>query len=141
MADDSEEKKKDGRMDWICGRLQVALPHLKPEKLMKGLTGKDSIEIVNEFVEGDSPMLLINGDNGIPATELPDRLPKAKWVYILKKNINAELPMKNINEAVMIGEMASDPLQHLELTIREIIIPQISAKVNQGWGEVGKCSL
>ena len=102
MAD--EEQKKDGRLDWITARLQAAMPHLKPEKLKKGLSGKDAAAIVEEFVDGDAPVLLVNGDNGTPMVELPDRLPKAKWVYILKKNTSAELPSKGIEDAVTVGE-------------------------------------
>ena len=137
MADDAQ-KVTDGRVAWIENRLQLAMPHLKSDKLKKGLSGKDAVAILEEFLDGEAPMLLINGDSGTPMVELPDRLPKAKWVYILKKNMRAAVPSENIGASVTVGDMSSDPLQHLELTIREIIIPQISSKVNQGWGEVGE---
>ena len=62
MAED--EQKKDGRMDWIAARLGAAMPHLKAEKLAKALAGKDAVGIVEEFVDGDAPMLLVNGETG-----------------------------------------------------------------------------
>ena len=80
--------------------------------------------------------LLINGDSGAPTIELPERLPKNKWFYILKKDVNSALPSEKIADAVTIGEMCADPLEHMERVVREIYIPQIQNQVNQGFGEV-----
>ena len=71
MAED--EQKKDGRMDWIAARLGAAMPHLKAEKLAKALAGKDAVGIVEEFVDGDAPMLLVNGGQ----RDTDDRAPRA----------------------------------------------------------------
>ena len=110
--------------------------HLKKDKIEKGLNSKDGKTIVHDFLDGDHPLLLINGDSGAPTIELPERLPKNKWFYILKKDVNSALPSEKIADAVTIGEMCADPLEHMERVVREIYIPQIQNQVNQGFGEV-----
>ena len=136
MADEEDQKVGDGRLTWIQKCVLSMCSHLKSDKVLKSLGNKDSIAIMTEFIEGDSPLLLINGDTGAPTIELPDRLPKNKWSYILKKSADGALPNENIADSVTVGEMSADPLDHMERVVREIYIPQIQNNVNQGYGEV-----
>ena len=93
---DNDQKRADPRGPWISAKVQQFLPHLKPDKIKKSLGNKDSAAILDDFVLGEAPMLLVNGDTGAPLLELPDRLPKNKWLYLLKKNPGAELPAEDI---------------------------------------------
>ena len=133
---DNEDQTQDNRTIWVENCVISMCSSLKKDKVQKSLSSKDATEIILDFIDGDNPMLLINGDSGAPTIVLPDRLPKNKWLYILKKDLDSPLPTENIADVVTIGEMASDPLEHLERVVREIYIPQIQNQVNQGYGEV-----
>ena len=136
MDEDETKTKVDPRMSWVTSTITTMCSHLKKDKIEKGLNSKDGKTIVDDFLDGDHPLLLINGDSGAPTIELPERLPKNKWFYILKKDVNSALPSEKIADAVTIGEMCADPLEHMERVVREIYIPQIQNQVNQGFGEV-----
>ena len=136
MADDEDQKKEDNRLSWIRNTVVSMCSHLKAEKVLKSMGKKESVIIMTDFIDGDSPLLLVNGDTGEPTIELPSKLPKNKWFYMLKKSIGDSLPNENIAHSVTVGEMSADPLDHMERVVREIYIPQIQNHVNQGYGEV-----
>jgi hypothetical protein len=104
MADQKVEVDK--RLVWITRRISEMCPHIKKDKLQKSLANKDSVVILEDFFTGGEPLLLINGDTGAPATEMPERLPKNKWIYFLKTDGSADLPDENISDAITFGEMA-----------------------------------
>jgi dynein heavy chain len=112
------------------------MKHIKKDKLLKAINNKDGAIVIEEFLNGDLPCLLINGDSGAPTMELPERLPKNKWFYMLKRNSDELLPTENISKSVTCGDMAQDPLEHMERTMREVILPQLQNELNQGYGEV-----
>jgi hypothetical protein len=96
------------------------------------LNNKDGLAVMEEFLNADLPCLLVNGDTGAPTMELPERLPKNKWFYMLKVNPDDPIPEKGFEKSVTCGDMAQDPLEHMERTLREVILPQLQNEVNQG---------
>ena len=106
MSNDEEKKGPDPRLTFVTNRIIQMCPHLKKDKLVKSLQNKDSVEIVNDFFDSASDLLLISGDSGMPTIEMPERLPKNKWVYFLKNDPSSELPIENIELSLTCGEMA-----------------------------------
>jgi hypothetical protein len=51
---------------------------------------------------------------------------------MLKVNPDDPIPEKGFEKSVTCGDMAQDPLEHMERTLREVILPQLQNEVNQG---------
>ena len=64
---------------------------------------------MEEFLNADLPCLLVNGDTGAPTMELPERLPKNKWFYMLKVNPDDPIPEKGFEKSVT--KMAENDLK------------------------------
>ncbi|CAK4109520.1 unnamed protein product [Aphanomyces euteiches] len=92
---------------------------------------------VKEFIENeDLTCLIFSGDNVIASTKMPGALQRGKTICFHKMH-KCVLTSKNILHDVLVSEVGTSTLEHLEKLISEIYLPIFSNPSNQeGWGEV-----
>ena len=136
MADDEEKNANDGSVDWINSVVRASCPNMKKEVFQKQMGKEETKEAIRIFLEGGEPSLLFNGDILTVMNEFPSKIPKNKCIYFLNTSPGDSIEPKNLQAQVCHGEMCADPLEHLEKTLRDVYLPQLQNKKNQGYGDV-----
>ncbi|EQC33295.1 hypothetical protein SDRG_09276 [Saprolegnia diclina VS20] len=107
-----------------------------PKFLAKYATEPNEI-CIKEFIENeDLTCLLFSGDNVIASTKMPATLPRGKTIAFAKMH-KCVLSGKNILTDVLVSELGTSSIEHLEKLVSEVYLPLFSNPSNQeGWGEV-----
>ena len=82
-------------------------------------------------------MLVFYGDTNVSTAHvLPARMPRNKPLYFIKVK-DGRVNTESIDQELLVSDVTSAPLEHLELIMREVYLPLLSNANNQeGWGEV-----
>ena len=152
-----EKESEDGdsgrqeRLKWIEDRVLSALrQHVKQDKgkLQQQLNSSESVAIVSEFLENPENKclyILLASDRLKLCVDVPQSISSYwKVLYILKTGLNKSIleTKRNMNREspafdLLFGELAQEPLEHLEKLVQEIYMPLICNPANQsGIGEV-----
>ncbi|KDO31249.1 hypothetical protein SPRG_03866 [Saprolegnia parasitica CBS 223.65] len=131
----SNNKKEVQPAKFIEARVATAFGG-GPKFLAKYATEPNEI-CIKEFIENeDLTCLLFSGDNVIASTKMPATLPRGKTIAFAKMH-KCVLSSKNILTDVLVSEMGTSTIEHLEKLVSEVYLPLFSNPSNQeGWGEV-----
>ncbi|XP_075210990.1 dynein heavy chain at 93AB [Lycorma delicatula] len=121
----------DNRLEFLGNFVQKTLK-LKPEKWSRLLATEEFRNVVMDFLDKPEPVLLIvlqnNAAQLIPATSFPVSL-KSKAAYFIKRS-KISVPRENLNHALILGDMATKPIEQLATLVDEIFVPLLSNPSN-----------
>jgi dynein heavy chain len=137
MGDNATETV-DPRHTWMIERLKVTFNAVKGDKILKGFNTEENLVVVQDFLDNsDTRACIVSTDNIIITPKFPKKLPKTGKASLFLKLKSVGITDKNIAQEVIVMELTSDPLAHLELVLHEIYLPLLNNPKNQkGWGEV-----
>ncbi|KAK7479591.1 hypothetical protein BaRGS_00029140 [Batillaria attramentaria] len=115
----------DERLKWLEMRISSSL-RPRNEDLKNMFTNDDNRLAFYEFVNNEDVKRLfvyIRPPRQITASLLPPLDLKSKSIFFLKCNPGTKLTKDNLDAEVFYMDCTSVPLEHLELTIREVFLP------------------
>ena len=131
-----EGTKDEAIFEWIKGTVRASTPGVKKETFEKAFAKEETVTAIDAFLAGEQPALLFHGDILTVLLEFPTKLPKNKCIYFLNTRPGDKVDPKSFQTQILNGEMCADPLEHLEKTLRDVYLPQLQNKKNQGYGDV-----
>ncbi|XP_054276549.1 dynein beta chain, ciliary [Macrosteles quadrilineatus] len=132
------ENPPDTRLDFLGNFVQKTLK-LKPEKWARLLATEELKVVVMEFLDKPETIVLIILQNAaaqlIPSTTFPVNL-KSKAAYFIKKS-KLVVPKENLSEVLILGDLATKPIEQLAVLVDEIFVPLLSNPSNhKNWPPV-----
>ncbi|XP_070202269.1 uncharacterized protein [Littorina saxatilis] len=115
----------DERLKWLEVRISSSL-RPRNEDLKNMMTNDDNRLAFYEFVNNEDVkrmFVYIRPPRQITASLQPPHDLKAKSIFFLKCNPGTKLTKDNLDNEVFYMDCTSVPLEHLELTIREVFLP------------------
>lgn len=112
----------DTRLSYLSSFILKTLK-LKPEKWSRVMTIEEYKSTVMEFLNFDSPSLLIfiltQAAHLIPITAFPLPQLKTKGVYFIKRD-PGPVPREHANKYLIMGDMATKPIEQLAAIVDEV---------------------
>ena len=140
-----EEKKEeaappDARVLWVQSKLSKAYDGiLKADKFAKAFQEPEALARLDDFLnKDDARVLSYYGEALTCQVGIPKKLPKGtnKLVYFLKGKAGK---IAEPAAELMVNEMGSEPLEHLEKVLAEIYLPILSNPNNHEGSLLGIC--
>lgn len=139
MENNPEVPGPDLRYEFMGSYVQKTLK-LKPEKWLRVITVEEHKLVIREFLDRPFPMVLIiiltQAAQLVPATSFPLSQLKSKGVYFIKKHA-VEVPKENCADVLIVGDLATRPIDQLSSLVDEVFVPLLSNSDNhKGWPEM-----
>lgn len=139
MEGNGEVTGPDHRFEFMGSYVQKTLK-LKPEKWLRVITVEEHKLVIREFLDRPYPMILIiiqtPSAQLLPATSFPLSQLKTKGVFFIKKH-PMEVPKENCADCLIVGDLATRPIDQLSSLVDEVFVPLLSNSDNhKGWPEM-----
>ncbi|XP_033840356.1 dynein heavy chain 9, axonemal isoform X2 [Periophthalmus magnuspinnatus] len=112
---------------------------LKPESWSKCVSGEETRQLVQDFVDKSEPKTLVVTVTAAGALQPANSImssSKNKVVYFVKRNQTA-LRAESMKDSMLYGELSYAPLQHFCGLVEEVVVPLLSNSRNHtAWPQV-----
>ena len=135
----NENGGPDQRFEFMGSYVQKTLK-LKPEKWLRVITVEEHKNVLKEFLDRPTPIILIiiltPAAQLVPTTTFPLTQLKSNGVYFIKKRACA-VPRENCDSYLIVGDLATRSIDQLSSLVDEVFVPLLSNPVNhKGWPEM-----